>query len=148
MERKIFYNTLEDAFTAIKIDGRRLKFVSDDIRNNYDLCLSAVRNNGLALQFVPGQLRNNRDIVFSAVEENSYAIHFVSENFQYINDLSKIITYKHPDFFDHSDLLYSKTYQDTSWEENAENDYIMLKELETEANEMKKDLLNEDEEEM
>lgn len=145
MNEQVFYKTKEEALKNVKINGRRLKFCSDELKNDYDVCLAAVKDNGLALQFVPEQFKADKEIVLSAIDENSYAIHFVSSSFEGVDEISRIIQDKHVDFFKHSDLMYSDTYKDKTWEEKAIAEYKMLKELEEEA--LREDP-GEDEEEM
>ena len=148
-EKTIYYTTKEEAYNAIKIDGRRLKFCSDELKNDYDLCLTAVKNNGLALEFVPSKFKCDTKMILTAVDENSYAMNFIQGNIEdeIFNKIAQIITAKHPDFLDHRDLMYSKSYCDNRWEEKAKKDYMTLKEVEEELKqeEVKQ---SEDEEEM
>lgn len=136
----VFYETLEDAIKNIKEDGRRLKFCSDELKNDSDLCMMAVKQNGLAIEFVPPRLKNNPNLLIEAVKQNSFAFCLMQDVFnnyknnkEIIDKLNKLLAINifktDPNFDKHCDLRFSRMYKDKSWMNKAKEDYELYEHL-------------------
>lgn len=66
---------------AVKSDqiGSVLQYVSDDLKNDFDVANAAVENYGLALKFVSDVLKDNDAIVLKAIQQTGLAIIHASE---------------------------------------------------------------------
>jgi hypothetical protein len=49
-------------------NGLNLKFASEMLRNNYEICFAAVKNTTEAYKFIGDELKNNYDICLLAIE--------------------------------------------------------------------------------
>ena len=65
--------------TAVGDLGEDAGFMSDAVRDDYEVAMTAVLQNGGALEHVSDRLRSDREIVDAAVRENRLAARFASE---------------------------------------------------------------------
>ena len=75
---------------AISIDGRTLQNASNRLKNNYEIVKLAVSNNGSAIEFASTELKNNYEIVKLAVSGYGYALKFVSNELKDNFDIVKL----------------------------------------------------------
>ena len=70
-----------EALSAVRQDGRALKFASDELRNDREVVLRAVVKNKYkwALQYASEELRNDREFFLDAVKRSPYALEYASE---------------------------------------------------------------------
>ena len=73
------WNNKDYVVKAVKIEGWRLKYASEELRADKEVVLEAVRNNGVALQFADEKIRGDRDVVLEAVKSIGLALPYASE---------------------------------------------------------------------
>eukprot|EP00929_Paragymnodinium_shiwhaense_P114649 TRINITY_DN83103_c0_g1_i1.p1 TRINITY_DN83103_c0_g1~~TRINITY_DN83103_c0_g1_i1.p1 ORF type:complete len:1422 (+),score=343.70 TRINITY_DN83103_c0_g1_i1:249-4514(+) len=64
----------QEALMRVKADGRHLKALSEDMRQDADVVKAAVRSHGLALAYAPEPMRRDRDVVGAAVRAHGLAL--------------------------------------------------------------------------
>ena len=84
--------TLEEAFEAVRKNGRYLQYVPKDLRTQ-ELCMMAVKDNGLALQYVPKALKTS-GLCKLSVENCGGALEFFPEALK-TSDLCKLAAKNH-----------------------------------------------------
>lgn len=76
-------NTECVAMTYVHTRPSNYEFVSDNLREkSRELAMLAVRTNGRMLKHVPLQMRDDKEIVLSAVRQNAAVFEYVSERLQ------------------------------------------------------------------
>lgn len=74
----------------VKMDGRLLFYIDNNLNQNEEIAMAAVQQNGLALEFVHYELKqNNFNINYDAVTQNGLALVSVAPNFK--KDLDIVI---------------------------------------------------------
>ena len=76
------FDTDEEAFTAVTMNGRDLQYVPFDCRSP-ELCQAAVEQSGSALEFVPHVLKDE-DLCLLAVQLNGYSLMWVPDQLRTI----------------------------------------------------------------
>lgn len=61
----------------VAIDGLKLIYASDALRDDHELVMIALSNNGFALRYASDRLRNDRDVVIYAMSNNVLALQYV-----------------------------------------------------------------------
>ena len=65
----------------VKMDGHALKYLSEDLCNDFEFILAAMRNNSddsVVLFYASEDLQNNREIVLKAVKNEGWALFFMN----------------------------------------------------------------------
>jgi uncharacterized protein (TIGR02145 family) len=82
----VYRNNREIIFEAIENNSRGnqiLKYISNDLRNDFEIVIKAVIKNGLELEFASNELKNDREVVFQAVKKyhlgNATPLKFASD---------------------------------------------------------------------
>ena len=71
------YATKELAIKLVMHDGDYLKYLSDELRANYDIVLAAVKNNGISIKHAPKILRQQTNIASEAIKQNGHAVKYI-----------------------------------------------------------------------
>lgn len=72
-------NNRELVIDVLYKNGMALESVAESLRDDYDVVETAIKQNALALQFASNRLQDDFAIVMSAVLENGWALQFASE---------------------------------------------------------------------
>jgi hypothetical protein len=65
---------------AVNSDGKSLSFVSNELKNNYEIVIKAVRKNPIFLNSASDEMKDNFEIVKTAIENNDPRGSFLSFN--------------------------------------------------------------------
>jgi hypothetical protein len=71
---------------AIEVDIGCLKFISEDLKQDFVFAMQLVQFNGNCLEYLSKELRNNIEIVKCAVETTEDSYKFASSEIQYLGD--------------------------------------------------------------
>lgn len=150
-------NNRELVIDVVRKNGLALQYVSEQLRDDDIVVKIAVENNGMALQFASHRLQNIHHIVMSAVLENGWALQFASDT---LRDNSEIVTcamWTHNDVVEYASddikimqtiehkLVAGKEIQnhydyDAKIPKAKRFSYAKIKELYTEAQEIRSEL--------
>ena len=83
-----YYELILYSVTRFDI-GDMLDYVTQDIKNNYDIVLMSVNNYGLALQYASKDMKNNKNIVLAAVNSVGIALQYASDTMK--NDVDIVM---------------------------------------------------------
>eukprot|EP01080_Neovahlkampfia_damariscottae_P012406 gene12406-6073_t len=78
--------TKDIGLIAVQQNGLSLKYLNEELRNDFDIILNSVKQNGNTLEYIPNKFKNNFMIVFEAIKQNSKSIRFLNENEEMIKN--------------------------------------------------------------
>lgn len=100
-----------DALILVSEDGRFLKFINEEFRNNKDIVRYAIESRGVAFAFASNELRANKEICIRAVSKFGFNIHYVNKCLQYDRDIV-LASIKQDYTIAHQNLMLGYKYDD------------------------------------
>ena len=76
------WDNKEVVLTAVKEDGRALKYASERLKDDKEFILKAVKQDGRALEFASKNLKNDKEVVLTAVKDHGSALEYASAEIQ------------------------------------------------------------------
>ena len=80
-------NNYDIVLMAVTNYVRSLEHVSEDMKNNKNIVLAAVNIGGAALEYASEAMKNDRDIVLAAVNDYCFALKYASEDMKNDRDI-------------------------------------------------------------
>jgi lambda repressor-like predicted transcriptional regulator len=79
-------NEEQERIEAVRKNWQKLRYASEEIKNNRDIILEAVQQNGRALQYASEKLQNDRELVRAAVQNDVWALSCASKKLRNDHD--------------------------------------------------------------